>query len=244
MSVGRRSTRGRRRRSNVGAETGVGGRGGAFKSGRSKKKAIRAQRTDGSACVCVYACMRGRDTRPLYEQYLMDCIGRAQTLNLTFTIIAALRGGAPARGRADGRAGGPRAGATESVRRDRTMLDVNFIIPGEKVTTRYSSSPSDRFSRSFCDVSPLPRSSRGHCTFHFEFFLARNIILSSVCARPSLISPAMRADREASCILHAFAVLSPPPSFAVSLLSIRQSLFRPRETENSFGEREGGRCLA
>lgn len=43
--------------------------------------------------VCTRVCMHGRDTRPLYDQYLMDCIGRAQTLNLTFTIIAALRGG-------------------------------------------------------------------------------------------------------------------------------------------------------
>lgn len=48
--------------------------------------------------LCMYARMRNRDTRPLYEQYLMDCIGRAQTLNLTFTIIAALRGGMRARG--------------------------------------------------------------------------------------------------------------------------------------------------
>lgn len=63
----------------------------------------------------VHACMHGRDTRPLYEQYLMDCIGRAQTLNLTFTIIAALRGGAArirdtggwrnARGREEGEGG-------------------------------------------------------------------------------------------------------------------------------------------
>lgn len=65
--------------------------GGAFKSDRLKKKRGRKKdrsRSDGR----VYACMRSRDTRPLYEQYLMDCIGRAQTLNLTFTIIAALRG--------------------------------------------------------------------------------------------------------------------------------------------------------
>lgn len=90
--------------------------------------------------------MRDRDTRPLYEQYLMDCIGRAQTLNLTFTIIAALRGGM--------------CGGSRGMRRDdgmRAMLDVNFIIPAKKL--RPGSSPNDRYS--FClRRLPLYRLSR------------------------------------------------------------------------------------
>lgn len=69
-----------------GGAEGLAESGGAFKSGRPKKK---SRSRSGER---VYACMCSRDTRPLYEQYLMDCIGRAQTLNLTFTIIATLRG--------------------------------------------------------------------------------------------------------------------------------------------------------
>lgn len=111
----------------IGNGGGLLGSGGAFKSGRLKKKAIRAPAD-------VYTRMRSRDTRPLYEQYLMDCIGRAQTLNLTFTIIAALRGGL--------------RGAPRGTRgwRDRTMFDVNFIILAKKL--RPGSSPSDPFSLS------------------------------------------------------------------------------------------------
>lgn len=160
--AGRSGRGGDRRRSSVGAETdrvrerereeeGDGWlsekSGGAFKSGRGRKKG--RSRSGGR----VYACMRGRDTRPLYERYLMDCIGRAQTLNLTFTIIAALRGDAPAarparpRGRCDAEGEAGTGGG-------RAMLDVNFIILAKKL--RPGSGPSDRFSRSFCDIPRCP----------------------------------------------------------------------------------------
>lgn len=158
------------------------GKAGALLKVASRKKS----RSFGGGRV--YACMRGRDTRPLYEQYLMDCIGRAQTLNLTFTIIAALRGGGCARARARRRES--RRGSST------TMLpDVNFIILAKKL--RPGSSPSDRFSRSFCDVSrplpllrpsssvprPFPKHSLYLRAFHFEFFFAL-IILPSVRAHP------------------------------------------------------------
>lgn len=67
----------------------VWGGGGVRKWPLSRKKKNRSR----FWLVCTRVCMHGRDTRPLYDQYLMDCIGRAQTLNLTFTIIAALLGG-------------------------------------------------------------------------------------------------------------------------------------------------------
>lgn len=97
----------------------------------------------------------------------MDCIGRAQTLNLTFTIIAALRGGLREAPRDTGGW------------RDRTMLDVNFIILAKKL--RPGSSPSDPFSLSrFASVAaPAPVVL---LFFHFEFFFAV-IIPSSVYGR-------------------------------------------------------------
>lgn len=104
----------------------LGSTGGAFKSGRPTKKRPFALQQ-----LCMYARMRNRDTRPLYEQYLMDCIGRAQTLNLTFTIIAALRGGMRARGGASLAIG--REEWSRGTQRNTTMHDVNFIIPAKKL---------------------------------------------------------------------------------------------------------------
>lgn len=92
----------------------------------------------------VHACMHGRDTRPLYEQYLMDCIGRAQTLNLTFTIIAALRGGA-ARIRDTGETLGRGGGGGWD--------DVNFIILAKKLRP----SESTESGSLFLLASPSPR---------------------------------------------------------------------------------------
>lgn len=110
----------------------------------------------------VHACMHGRDTRPLYEQYLMDCIGRAQTLNLTFTIIAALRGGA-ARIRD--------TGGWRNTGGGRGWDDVNFIILAKKLrpsestesgslfllasilpSLLYPSTPSPPFRSTLCHV--------------------------------------------------------------------------------------------
>jgi len=123
----RARTDGRAIRGLARAVEGLPESGGAFKSGRSKKRPFALRWT------CTYACMRSRDTRPLYERYLMDCIGRAQTLNLTFTIIAALREGMYGASR------GERYNGTGS-----TMLDVNFIILAKKL--RPGSSSSHRFS--------------------------------------------------------------------------------------------------
>jgi len=102
----------------------------------------------------------------------MDCIGRAQTLNLTFTIIATLRGGL--RGTPQGAVGSARRTA-----RNGTVLDVNFIILAKKL--RPGGSPSDRFSLLL--FAPVARVVRPlHFYFSFRIFLAV-IILSSVYGR-------------------------------------------------------------
>lgn len=112
----------------------------------------------------VHACMHGRDTRPLYERYLMDCIGRAQTLNLTFTIIAALRGGA-ARIRDTG-------GWRNTRGRERGWDDVNFIILAKKLRPSESTESGSLFllaspSPRFYTLQPLLRhSARRFVTFY------------------------------------------------------------------------------
>lgn len=158
--------------------------GGAFKSGCPKKKG--RSRSSGR----VYARMRNRDTRPLYEQYLMDCIGRAQTLNLTFTIIAALRGGLHT------------APRNTVGWRDRTMFDVNFIILAKKL--RPGSSPSDPFSLSPVSRRPSPRYPLYFC-FSLRIFLCRNNFFFRL--RASLISLSLCVC-DILCILCAFTILS------------------------------------
>lgn len=84
----------------------------------------------------------------------MDCTGRAQTLNLTFTIIAALRE----------KFAGVRI--SRDARNRIGVLDVNFIIPAKKLRSGSGTfGPSDIFLSSV------------RFSFFFFFVLGPSIVL-------------------------------------------------------------------